>query len=161
MVKKQFTTEAAIMGTGAGVGLVQAYLTREVLDSMFGPIPYIGDMLGVWGTYSTLGNIAIGGVAFFVSGFTGAIKNQKIKVFLQGYGFTCLLGGLFNGIFPNLVLAQRLNAKRAGYRPNSMGGVPVSRPGMTNARQVTANRPMNRPTMPQATTSAGKTTLWA
>lgn len=150
MATRQFSKEAAIMGTGAGVGLVQAYLTRDVLDSMFGPIPYIGDVLGVWGTYSTFGNILIGLVTFGISGFTGLIKNKNIQVFLQGYGFTTLLGGLFNGIFPNLVLAQRLQAKKAAQR------------GLSTQQQQRMNMNMNMNRMPAPNPiQSGKIILWS
>jgi hypothetical protein len=104
----------ATLGAGAGIGMIQSYLTRDILDAMWGPIPYISDYLGVWGTYSTIGNIAIGAVALGVSGFTGLIKNKTANAFLQGYGFTALLGGIFNGIFPNLTLKARLGGQ--GFR---------------------------------------------
>jgi hypothetical protein len=43
------------------------------------------------------------------------VKNDTARAFLQGYGFTTLLGGIFNGIFPNLQLKARLGGKfRAG-----------------------------------------------
>lgn len=114
-MKANIGKKEAVLGVGAGVGLVQAYLTRDVLDAMWGPIPYIGDYLGVWGTYSTFGNIAIGAVAFGLSTFTNVVKNDTARAFLQGYGFTTLLGGIFNGIFPNLQLKARLGGKfRAG-----------------------------------------------
>ena len=121
MVKTQLDKKTAIMGTGAGVGLVQAYLTRDVLDAMYGPIPGL-ETLGVWGTYSTLGNIVIGGVAFGVSAFTSMAKGN-LQTFLQGYGFVTLLGGLFNGIFPNLQMAARMR----GANSPSMSKAPVTR----------------------------------
>jgi hypothetical protein len=116
---KNIGKKEMVLATGAGVGLVQAYLTRDVLDAMWGPIPYIGDYLGVWGTYSTFGNIAIGAVTFGLSTFTGVVKNETARAFLQGYGFTTLLGGIFNGIFPNLTLKARLGGgrMRAGAPP--------------------------------------------
>ena len=113
MVKSQIGKSEAIMLTGAGVGMVQSYLTRDVIDAMFGPIPMIGDYLGVWGSYSTFFNIVVGGAAFVLSTFTGAIKNQTARTFLQGYGFTTLLGGIFNGVFPNIQLASRLRVGRS------------------------------------------------
>lgn len=109
---KNYGKKEMVMATGAGVGLIQAYLTRDVLDAMWGPIPYISDYLGTWGTYSTFGNIAIGAVTFGLSTFTKTIKNDTARTFLQGYGFTTLLGGIFNGIFPNLQLQARLRAPR-------------------------------------------------
>lgn len=110
-MKANIGKKEAVLGIGAGVGLVQAYLTRDVLDAMWGPIPYIGDYLGVWGTYSTFGNIAIGAVTFGLSTFTNVVKNDTARAFLQGYGFTTLLGGIFNGIFPNLQLKARLGGR--------------------------------------------------
>ena len=128
-MKANIGKKEAVLGVGAGVGLVQAYLTRDVLDAMWGPIPYIGDYLGVWGTYSTFGNIAIGAVAFGLSTFTNVVKNETARAFFQGYGFTTLLGGIFNGIFPNLQLKARLGNR--GYSASAPAVVrmnPVTTP---------------------------------
>jgi hypothetical protein len=108
---KNYGKNEMVMATGAGVGMVQAYLTRDVLDAMWGPIPYISDYLGTWGTYSTFGNIAIGAVTLGLSTFTKVIKNKTAETFLQGYGLTTLLGGIFNGVFPNLQLAANLRPR--------------------------------------------------
>lgn len=108
---KNYGKNEMVLATGAGVGMIQAYLTRDVLDAMWGPIPYISDYLGTWGTYSTFGNIAIGAVTFGLSTFTKIIKNKSTNSFLQGYGLTTLLGGVFNGVFPNLQLAANLRGR--------------------------------------------------
>ena len=129
MVKYQIGKKEAIMGTGAGIGLVQTYLTRDVLDAMWGPIPVIGDYLGAWGSYSTFGNIAIGLVTFGLSAFTGVVKNDTARTFLQGYGFVCLLGGIFNGIFPSAQMSARLRLGR-GASAGRMMAPPVSSPPM-------------------------------
>ena len=99
-------------GACAAVGVTQTILMKQYVDT-YGPIPFIGDYLPYpWGNWSTFGNILIGGVAFGVSQFTGAVKNNDIRNFLGTYGLTTLVGGVLNGVFTNGAPA----ARRAGAR---------------------------------------------
>ena len=143
MVKAQFSKDTAIMGTGAGVGLIQAYVTRDILDAMYPDgIPVIYDYLGAWGTYGTFLNLIIGIPLFLISSFTKAIKNTKLKTFLQGYGFTVTLGGLFNGIFPNILVQQKLKANK--FKAN-VAKPPVVRKAVARAPARVMPNPARRP----------------
>jgi len=101
-----------IPAAGAGVGVAYTILSKQYLDS-YGNVPWIGDMLPApWGKWSTLGGILIGGVTFGVSMFTNVVKNQGYQLysFLTVFGFTTLIGGILNGLFPGGTTA------RAGMR---------------------------------------------
>lgn len=110
--REYFSKTEALVGTGAGIGLVQVYLTRNILDALWGPIPGVGEALGVWGSWSTLGNMVIGGVAMGVS-MTNVAKGGA-KTFLKSYGFITLLGGILNGIFPAEAMVARMRGQKAG-----------------------------------------------
>lgn len=101
-----------IPAAGAGVGVAYTLLSKKYLDP-YGNVPVIGDMMPVgWGTWSSLGGILIGGITFGVSMFTNVVKNQGYSLysFLTVFGFTTLVGGIMNGLFPGTTTA------RAGMR---------------------------------------------
>jgi len=126
-------------GAGAAVGVTQTILFKEYVDTQFGPIPFVGDYLPYpWGNWSSLGNVLIGGIAFGVSQFTGAVKNTDLKNFLGTYGLTTLVGGVLNGVFPAsapVARARRLVARapvaRAAARTVSMA--PITATGIPPA----------------------------
>lgn len=110
----RMSRDVMINGAGAGVGVVWTVLSKQYIDTQFGPIPFIGGMLPhPWGNWSTLGSILMGGIFFGVSQFTGVIKNSSLNNFLTYFGLTTLIGGIMNGLFYGGTVAR---ARAAGIR---------------------------------------------
>jgi len=107
-------SEETIVAGGAGVAIVQNIIFRNYVDPQFGLIPYIGGYLGpIWGRWSTLGNIILGGIAFGLSQFTNVISNKSYTAnsFLKIYGITTLIGGIVSGVLPSPAAATLSQAQ--------------------------------------------------
>ena len=88
-----------LTAVGAAAGIAQTFVTKNNIDAIAPPIPYVSNTLGAWGQYSTFANIVIGGIATGLSATNKVIKQDSARNFLIGYGVTTLLGGILNGVY--------------------------------------------------------------
>ena len=94
---KNLDNKALVVSAGAGIGVIQTIWSKE-----WGLFPVIGEYFGpVWGKWSTIGNILIGGIVFGVTTFTNVLakKHKFVNTALQVYGITAVIGGFANGVF--------------------------------------------------------------
>jgi len=132
------------MGAGAGVALVQTFLTRKYATN----VPFIGDILPTnWGQWNTLGNILIGGVAYGLALNAKYFKKKKkadLKNFLTIYGMTLVVGGIMNGLFPGRVSSEGLAKLQGNARMGLRRQAPNGRLGVSPMTGRTSAVPMSQ-----------------
>jgi len=132
------------MGAGAGVALVQTFLTRKFATN----VPFIGDILPTnWGQWNTLGNILIGGVAYGLALNAKYFKKKKkadLKNFLTIYGMTLVVGGIMNGLFPGGVASGGLSRLQGNAGMGLRRQAPNGRLGVSPMTGRTAAVPMSQ-----------------
>ena len=130
---KYLDKDVGIAAAGAGLGVIQIVAFDKIVDQTYGPIPGLPPEWAPYNKWSTLGNIAIGGVVTAVSIFVN--MDQKLKSLLMGYGVSVLVGGLSLAVLSPPAARSRvrlpIRARGQVHRARSRGQAQRVRSGET------------------------------